>query len=230
MDRDTLTAYALGTLGEAEAREVERYLRDHPEAEREVQAELEALAQLVLDLDPAPVPEGSEDRLIARVRADIQKAEIQEAPTPLPTRPRPPARRRSPALGWALGLAAAVTLLAVLGTPALRDWQSARQFSAYQATPGAVTRNLPGAGGVSLGTLVRLPDGRTFVQLRDEPVQGRVYQAWRVEASGPVSLGVFGGRNFAVAALPPGATFALSVEPPGGSAAPSSTPITVVRL
>lgn len=222
VDRDLLTAYALGTLNEAEAREVERFLRDHPETEREVQAEMEALAQLVLDLDPEPVPAGSEDRLIARVRS-----EMQQAPTPLPT---VPASRRSPALGWWLGIAAAVVLLSVLGAPALRDWQVARQFSAYQATPGAVTRTLQGANGTSLGTLVRLPDGRTFVQLRDEPAQGKVYQAWRVEASGPVSLGVFGGRHFAVTALPRGATFALSVEPPGGSAAPTSTPITVVRL
>lgn len=241
VDRDLLVEYALGTLDPARHAEVEAYLREHPEAEAEVQADLAGLTRMVMDLDPYEVPAGAADALLARVRADRDTARLPE-PTPVagPTNVRWEASphpgeaqvsaKRARQLWPGLAVAAALAVVLALSAPGLRDWQATRELDAYQRQPGAVSRTVQARDGEILGTIVRLGDGRAFVRLREAPQRGRVYQAWRVTPEGPVSLGVFDGQRLLTRPLPGETVFAVSVEPPGGSRQPTTTPISVTPL
>ncbi len=219
-----LSAYALGLLGGPEQREVQAYLTEHPDLAAEVRAEQEALTALVFSLPPEPVPAGDADRLMARVRAEQVTREV----APAPARPTP--GRRRPAWPWSLAVAAAVALAALTVWPSVQNRPTPQTLSQYQDQPGAVSQPLRAQGGGALGTLVRLPDGRAFVQLTAEPQGGRVYQAWSVQNGAATSLGVFDGRQILTPPLATGSAFAVSVEPPGGSPQPTTTPIVVQPL
>ena len=69
-DRDDLLAYALGTLSPAEAARVEAELARDPTLRAELRADLDALALLLDDLDPAavPVPAGAGETVL-RIRS-----------------------------------------------------------------------------------------------------------------------------------------------------------------
>lgn len=216
-----LTSYALGLLGEPERREVEAYLEGHPEVAANVRAEQEALTALVFALPPEPAPAGDADRLMARLHAE----RAAEAPTA-----RAGAARRRLAWPWTLAVAAAVALATLAVWPGVQTWQSQRTLSQYQDQPGASSQALRAGNGQTLGTLVRLPNGRAYVQLAAEPEAGRVYQAWSVRGAVITSLGVFDGRQILTPPLTGGGAFAVSVEPPGGSEQPTTTPIVVQPL
>lgn len=216
-DRDDLLAYALGTLSPAEAARVEAELDRDPALRAELRADLDALALLLDDLDPAavPVPAGAGEALLARVRAE--GSPVQGAvPTPLPPA-RPP--RRWPV---AVALVAALALIFVLLPRPQPD-----PLEAYLETPGAVERSLE-ADGERVGTLVRLPEGRVYVHLSRPLPPERTYQLWRIENGTPVSLGVF--ERGLLVTLAPGSTLAVSVEPPGGSPQPTTPPLFVQPL
>ena len=217
-----LTSYALGLLDDAERREVETYLDANPDVAAEVRADQDALAALVFEMPPAPVPAGDADRLLARLHAE----QAEDKPAPAPAQP---VRRRTNWL-WPLAVAAALALATLAAWPNVQNWQSQRTLSQYQGQPGAVSRPLEANGGQPLGTLVRLADGRAYVQLTSEPATGKVYQAWSVQGKTVTSLGVFDGRHILTPPLASGSAFAVSVEPPGGSPQPTTTPIVVQPL
>ncbi len=54
---DLLADYALGFLSPEEAAEVEAALELHPQAREELNAYLNGLTDLVMDLGPSPVPD-----------------------------------------------------------------------------------------------------------------------------------------------------------------------------
>ncbi len=76
---DLLADYALGFLSPAEASEVEAALEVHPEAREEVNSYLSGLSDLVMDLEPATVPQGAADRLMARLEAELLQPQTVEA-------------------------------------------------------------------------------------------------------------------------------------------------------
>lgn len=211
-DHDTLIAYALGSLSASEAQAVERELSADPQAQAELRALQDALAELVTDLPPEPLPESAERALLERVRG----------------------QRRPARLLWPLALAAAVALLivGVNSTPWFQNLQVQNQVQAYSNRPGAVTKPLLSASGQSAGLMVRLGNGQIFVAMNRPPSRSdRVYQLWFIEAAGIRSLGVFDGRSFesARAALGPGKV-GITLEPPGGSDQPTSAPLAIAEL
>lgn len=220
-DRDRLLESALGQLSEAEEAEVQAALRADPALRRAYDDDLAALASLLDDLDPeqVQVPAGAEERLMARVRAEAVPAETAPALAPKPAPVvAPPPRRRAWWLAAPLALAAALALFFAL-RPAPAD-----ALTRYARTPGAVSREVT-ANGAPIGTLVRLPDGRVYVQLRRAPESGRTYQLWRIVGGTPASLGTFGPDGVLTDPLPADSTLAVSVEPPGGSPQPTTTPL-----
>lgn len=217
-DRDDLLAHALGILSPAEAARVEAELARDPALRAELRADLDALALLLDDLDPAAgkVPAGAGAELLARVRAEEAGAQMPEvAPAPLPARPP----RRWPV---AVALAAALALVFALLPRPQPD-----PLEAYRTAPGAAERTLE-AGGERVGTLVQLPGGRVYVHLTRPLPPERTYQLWRIENGTPVSLGVF--ERGLLVTLAPGSTVAVSVEPPGGSPRPTTTPLFVQAI
>jgi Anti-sigma-K factor rskA len=240
MDQDTITEYTLGVLPEARALEVEAYLRAHPELAAQVRAEREALAQMALDLPldlpEARVPDGAEDRLMARLRAERQAgspAQASPAPanTPIgaPVAGPPGARRAAP--WWLAGVAVAAVLAGLLVVPRLPDWQASRTLNSYRSQPGAVDQILKAADGGRLGELVRLPDGRLFVLMDQAPQAGRVYQSWRIQGQSVRPMGTFGGRAYTSQdPFESGVVFGLTQEAPGGSQTPTPPVLTTAKL
>lgn len=217
---DWETRWVLGGLTEQERARAEERLKADPALHAELAAQRAALYTLLGDLDrnPAPVPVGAEDRLMARLRAE-------ERADPVPVSPQ--ARRRP--WTWALLGAAAVALLAALLNLPHAPTEPA---VAYGDRPGAVSLPLrAGAGeGAPLGTVVRLPDGEVYVQLDQAAPPGQVYQLWALRGEEVVSLGTFEQALALRVAAQPGLSLAVSVEPPGGSPLPTSDPIAVLPL
>ncbi|WP_161882549.1 anti-sigma factor domain-containing protein [Deinococcus alpinitundrae] len=234
--QEQLSLYAFGLLDGAQAASVERRLTSEPLWQAELRALQDTLAALA---DPAPVPVGSAERLLERVRADREQSEPAQTPL-VQSSPVPPAApvaanlpltapTRSPYLGWLVAVALVAAVAAVLILPRLSSTPE-RQLAEYQTQPGAVSTPLTTQGGQSLGTAVRLKDGRAFVLLVADAPQGRAYQAWQVVGKAPASLGVFKGRSFLSAPLSGPVTLAVSVEPPSGSPQPTTTPILAQTL
>lgn len=230
-DREQLLAYALGQLSPAEAAQVQARIDADPALYAEVQADQEALLTLVeaLDLSAAQVPPGAQERLLERLRAEETPTAVP-APRTSASRPGPPRAAPGPAPRPARPLTALWTAVALAAALGVGLWlrPPADTLARYAAVPGAERQAL-GPAGAPLGTLVRLPDGRVYVQLAQAPAEGRTYQLWRIQGGAPVSLGVF-GRGVLTAALPQGASVAVSVEPPGGSPQPTTTPLFVQAL
>ncbi|GGJ64312.1 anti-sigma factor domain-containing protein [Deinococcus aquiradiocola] len=224
---DLLADYALGFLSPEEAAEVEAALDLHPQAREELNAYLNGLTDLVMDLGPSPVPDGAEDRLMARLNADLAApthtrataAPAPQAAAPAPTPLQVPARR--PWLYPVLAVAAAAALAVVL-LPTLRG--TPHDLAYYQRQPGSVTTPIRTPAGQTVAQVVRLTDGHAYVRMQASVPSGRAYQAWKIENGKPVSLGLFKGQNY-VAALPAGTVFAVTVEPETGSDQPTTTPL-----
>lgn len=233
LDDDWELRWVLGGLTAPELRLAEERLAADPALRTELAAQREALYQQTLyrqtlyrqtlpsalgDLDAAPVPQGAEERLMARLREQQQENAGSAGPGPRP--------RRWP---WALLAVATVALLAALlslpGAPGEAE-------VAYQDRPGAVALPLraDAGAGASLGTVVRLPGGEVVVQLDRAAPPGQVYQLWALRGEEVASLGTFERELALRISDPAGLSLAVSVEPPGGSPLPTSDPIAVLPL
>lgn len=227
IDNDILMGYALGHLTPEDEAAVATHLRTHPGDAARVAGYFETLADLALTLEPEALPETGEAELLARVRGIAPVPEPASVP-PVVVLPR---RGRRGTVRWLSGLAAAAVLAGVYVTVLSPDARVARELRAYQTEPGAASYALAQEGqDETLGTLVRLSDGRVFVALNAPPTEPQVYQAWSI-VEAPESLGTFSARTFlSEEPVTAGATFGLTLEPPGGSAAPTSTPLVLLEL
>ena len=87
--RELLPEHAIGVLGELEHQRIQRHLQTCAGCRKESGDLGQAASTLAFALAPAPVPEGLDDRVVARVRRAA-------APNGSPTGPRRPnASRRS---------------------------------------------------------------------------------------------------------------------------------------
>ncbi|GAA0500174.1 anti-sigma factor domain-containing protein [Deinococcus depolymerans] len=245
INRDDLLALALGLLTPEEEARVQAALNADPALQAEYRADLEALHRLPDDLPAADVPDGAEERLLARLQSERLTTHPQAAPptanvplfpaasgpdTTAPGRPAAPVTARSAWGSWRgglLGLVAAITL----GVLLLRPAPPTDTLSEFARTPGAVTQELSTAG-QPLGQLIRLPDGRAYLHLTAAAPSERAYQLWRIQGGQPVPAGMFDGQGILIPAAQTGAgqTIAVSVEPPGGSPQPTTQPILVHSL
>ncbi len=209
---DSFVAYALGTLSPSEAAEVEAYLATHPEAARTVRDYLTVLSDLVLSLEPEPVPAGAEEALLKRIRQE-----------------KPGENGRANWRWWlgagmAAKVAAGLWLARSVHPPEVRE-----RLRFYSEKPGATEAPLLDPDGRPVGTRVTLPNRQVFLALDKEPPEGRVYQAWSLSEAGARSLGVWEGYTFLTEALTPGSTLAVTLEPPGGSEEPTGEPQALVE-
>ncbi len=228
---DLLADYALGFLSPEETSEVEAALALHPDARAEANLYLMGLSDMVMDLGPEAVPAGAEDRLMARLSAEVLNAgavaqnpagvhnlavaqNLTVAPEPVTASPR---------RNWLyplIGLAAAIGV----GVAVLPGLNRTPDFAGYQAQKGAVTTAVRNKAGTTVATVVRLPGGHAYVQMQANVPAGRAYQAWKIADGKPVSIGMFKGRDYG-AELPAGTVFAVTVEPEGGSPEPTTPPV-----
>jgi len=191
--RELLPLYALGALEEEERRAVEAALEAFPELQEELRALQGAVDQLALWLPPEPLPPGLEERIRARVRP------------------------RRPWLAWFGPLAAAAVVVG-MGWVGLQVWDWVRVFG----DPTARVLTLQDRQGRPIGRALLRPDQRMLlVSSLPAPPEGKVYQAWGLDAGAPIPLRTFRG-GVVLLELPPGSRgLALSLEPPGGSRTPT---------
>lgn len=252
IDDAALIDYALGTVSRERTKEVESFLRAHPDAALRVRRMQDALAELVLTLPPEASSVDAEDDLVERLRRTSQP--------PMPhDRLRRRAARRSPR--WAaFGIAVALGLAAwlILG-PLLRPDRTDQVLERYQSQPGALSSRLITQDGRELGTLVRLPDDRLFVAFEELPQDG-VYQLWALSEGEPTSasstvegiatessvdeeatsVALIGERATSIAVVEERSSLsgpvsgadslAITVEPAGGSERPTSEPLVIEPL
>jgi anti-sigma-K factor RskA len=220
---ESLGAFILGALPEAESRRVQHHLG----ACRECRAELEWLRVAVDALPASVTPVEPPAELKSRVMAIVQaEAELLRAAGEAAD--RPPGRRRSWSWSWlnaerwrpavALGATAAVAAVAVV-----------------LATSGSSTRTIqaqyPGPGSASLtiqGTQAQL----VVKELRAPPAN-HVDELWVKRGAGrPEPAGTFvlsSGSVRVQQPVRPGDTVLVTVEPGRGTPAPTSTPFLVVH-
>lgn len=118
--------YAIGALDGGELREFENYLRTaSAEEKRELQELTEVSAMMPLALSQSPVPTHLKDRLMARVKEEIE--ELEARPKPVKVLEFTPRRERFSIFNWfnwQPALTAATLLLAI--TSGLLLWQNSK--------------------------------------------------------------------------------------------------------
>lgn len=216
---ELLAAYALSALGAEETEAARRHLAGCRNHDAELGAYREIVPRLPLSAGDMEPPSDARARLLAAF--DVEAGGPVAEPVPV--------RTRRPALPQPLFayLAAAALLLAVIG---LSVWNLTLQLGGGSEQILSVT--LDGAAGA--GDLVYSRDDKIGVLTLDLPPlpAGRVYQAWRIEAAGPVSLGLVSGGGVVgfQADLSQSNAVAVSEEPAGGSVQPTTSPLLVAEL
>jgi hypothetical protein len=230
-DDDRLCAYLDGELPEHEARAVEQQCADDPALAARLAALHDALVVL-RDLDRVDPPAGYPQRLHARIARELSAASTSDAE--VRARGRPPT-------GWAIGIAAAVLLAAVVSGAALRGLavgggageEAAEGGPAQEADTPAELQRQDEPAGVLDGGEGPAPDRRARVQA--EPVILADEAAVRARYAGhPAVAAVLGATPGAGAdsALPDGRLPTAGPSPgrdclaaPGVSVGPPGVPV-----
>ena len=216
--RTLIAPYVLGALTADELRVVRAHILSCDECMIEADGYARDASSLLLTVDPAPVPEGFEDRVFARVTDE------RAVPSTAPRR-----KRR-----WSLAAVMSVVLLiatVALGV-ALLDTrndlaESERVLAAVVGTEGL---ELTGTNG-AVAKMVPTDDGSVFVASGlPEPPEGRTYQLWLMRGDEVTSGGTFDSSDgFARVEVPRSVEqferAAVTVEPAGGSEEPTSEPV-----
>lgn len=235
-----LSVEALGGLDEADAARLTELTAEHgPDCAdcRELRIGFaEAAAALASTLDPVPMSDGAEERLLAAARGPAEEGDgVTRVPLATRRSSRPPRR-------WlaVVGVAAAIAVVAgAIGyTVAPKGSDTQRAFAAFVSQPGTKVVVFPQHGGQHLAVAFRPGTSTAWVVGANLPTLpgGRVYELWfrpgpdqsvrpagTFESDGGVVLSTATvGANFD--------TLAVSVEPEGGSRQPTTQPIFVAPV
>lgn len=235
---DLLEDYLLGTLPAGDSAWMDAHIRECPHCAEEIGPLLPAVQALPFS---SPEPEvAMSDDLWNRIERAVSTPRNQEAPAfiPLPndaSQPRDEVTRHRWTARQYIALAA-VALVSLLGGTILGqvlprflgDNEPAEQLIQIEFTDPDVAAS---------GELRYLPDEQVFVLevtgLPELP-EGQVYQAWLIDGSGPVPVGVIGNNAEELATTgnrEAFQTFAITVEQgPLGNPQPTSDPIMVASL
>jgi anti-sigma-K factor RskA len=228
---DSVGAYLLGALTEAEERAFERHMERCPRCAQEMTDLHVAVEALPADPPPADPPPELKDRVMDIVNAEARLLSTAGARGEGRSAPERPRRRPPgwpslrPVLPWA---AAAVLLLAGAGVG----------FGlGLDTEPGAetVVVSVDEAAAPGARATMRMQGGRATIEVRGlpEPPGGRVYQVWIKRLGRPPdpTSALFGVRpdGGGVVAVPgdlEGVERVLVThEPRGGSEMPSRAPV-----
>jgi anti-sigma-K factor RskA len=213
--------YALDALDGAERAAFEKHLTGCEQCAADVRAFRETAALLAYAED-APEPD-------AELRERILEEARRERPQPSVVVLRP--RRALVATGLAAAAAVAAAVgLGIWAANLSNSLDTERAALADRARVAAIlvddqARRLPMG---DQGEVVSSSDGDAVMIVRDlDPApSGQTYEAWVIDAGGPVKAGLFeGGRQEIVLLQQPvgtGAMVAVTLEPEGGSDQPTT--------
>ncbi len=241
-----LAAYALHALSPEEVTVVEAYLAAHPNAQGEATMLREAAAMLPYSVPPIAPSPYLRTRLMATIYQDALAdvdVDMEAEPKAAPKRPAPIAaararRERTSGVIWPFAAAILLMLTVGFGGWAVsldRNVNDKQHIIATQrasiASSGATTQLVAAApGGQARGELLRLASNQAAVlTINGLPplASGKVYQAWFIEGSTPVGVGLFSPNpdgswgGIVHGNVTTAQAIAISVEPAGGSRAPT---------
>lgn len=221
---ELLAGYALSALSPDEAERARLHLaecRRHDQTLAELQAVAQRLQLAAEEREPSPELRA---RLLAAFDAEAGRgaaATVTPRAASVSVRPRWVAR---PMFAY---LAAAVLFLAIAG---LLAWNLTLQLGG--SSQPTLSATLVGTAGK--GELVYSRADQVGVLKLDLPAlpTGRAYQAWRIEPTGPVSLGLVSDNGVAGfrADLSQATAVAVTEEPASGSEQPTTAPLLVAKL
>jgi hypothetical protein len=217
--KELIAAYALGAVPQEEIGMIRTHILSCEECMAAADGYLDATGALSLAVDPVELPDGFEERVLARVRED-RSPSVQEGLR----------RRRWPLAAALAGGAVVVALFAVL-TAGLLDARS--DLSQHEGILTALLHDggieVEGSGAV--GRMVPTREGGVFAvtALRKAP-DAHVYQLWLIDDEEATSAGTFEVRDGISIletdnSLEGVDTIAVTIEPGDGSVQPTTDPI-----
>jgi anti-sigma-K factor RskA len=261
MDRqpieELLSFYALDALNDEERELVESYLKEHPEARRQVEEMRSTVAAVPYSVSPVEPSPHSKELLMRRIAAD------QRATSSTRTQPSTPRRLRleevfrifslgaaALAILWAIVLNAQVVGLrneiAALSHALAVQSNAIEQINASlpQGTPsGVITVSLQGTDvePQAQGQLIADPKSQSAVLIiaKLTPLEaGKTYQVWLIQGNTPVSAGLLtvdeNGQGVLVvtseAEIGSFDSLGISVEPEEGSQQPTGEIVVLSNL
>jgi Anti-sigma-K factor rskA, C-terminal len=222
---ELIVADTLDGLEPADRERLFRKMADHgpdcPDCARLLAEYGEVAGWLALALEPTPLSEGAEDRLLQAALAERQPVASAVG------------RWRRWVAAASVAAALAVVAGAVGWTIAPRGQGDQSEFLAFVARPGVRVATLASATGRTLAVAFRSGGTEAWVVGTSvpDPVGNHVYELWYRPAVGAKMqpAGTFVPLDGTVVSkVKVGGSFdtlAVSVEPPGGSAQPTTTPI-----
>jgi anti-sigma-K factor RskA len=240
---ETLVAYALGALSDAELADVRRHLALCPACRAEVGELTAAVTLLPLAVEPVePTPE-LRGRILAAARAaPAAEPPLRIVPAAPSVGPQPVARRPSVWRPWLLTAAAALLAVGVgFSNVVLRQdlQERERQLAVFESASRTLALAGPAEQQGARGVLVERAGGGTPVLLLEgmpAPEGNRTYQVWVIRGGQPVSAGVLPPRAAGqqrlelTQSLTGVQTVAVSVEPAGGSPSPTGPIVLATNL
>jgi anti-sigma factor RsiW len=217
---DQLAAYALDALDDRERNAFETHLAECKECRSELAEFRETASLLAYAADAPAPPEALRERILDEAR--------RERPSQSVVVLRPRRALRLTAIAAAAAVAAAIGL-GVWATSLSNSLEAERSARATEARAAAILADADSAR-IPIGErgeLVRGPDGNAVMVVRNLPAApaGKTYEAWVIDAGGPVRAGLFegGGQQIVLLEQPvrEGAMVAVTLEPEGGSDQPT---------
>ena len=234
---EAIAAYVLGAVPEDEIPAIRAHILACEECMAAAESFSEVTATLATAVEPADVPDGFADRVMAQVADSREPATVDVTERAL--------RRTRPRWVPALSFAALALVAAVLGAGlvmARGDLAEHRDALAALASGEGIA--LEGPRGARAVVASTGGGGVLVARGLEQPPAGRTYQLWLMEPAclpgepgpceGPVSAGTFGAADELVvvdSTLDPddyGAA-AVTIEPEGGSEQPTTAPVLAPR-
>ena len=217
---DQLAAYALDALNEAERSTFEAHLADCDDCRTELDDFRRTTTLLAYASEGPSPPESLRERVLEEAKRE------RPAQSVVVLRPRRALRFTAIAAAAAAAIALGLGIWAATLSSSLDAERDARANDARAAAILADVDSSRIALG-ERGQLFRGPDGRSVMVIRDLEAApaGKTYEAWVIDAGGPVRAGLFEGGGQQIVLLekpvPRGSMVAVTLEPDGGSDQPA---------
>jgi Anti-sigma-K factor rskA len=183
--RSLIAPYVLGSVSSEEGALIRSHIMSCEECFEEAESLAGATSSLALAVEPIPLPDGFQDRVLAKV-GETRPTEVE---SPLPMRTVPPRKR----WGWAAAGFALAALFAIFGF-VLFDARSELGETRELVASLLDEDGLAVTGNGATGKLVQGDDGAVFVASGlSAPPEDKVYQLWKMRgACAPGQRGVCG--------------------------------------